>query len=46
MATAIVKTYANLVNKGKKTLDEVPTQIRADVEQYMREQGWLTTEEV
>ena len=29
---AIAKTYADLIRKGKKTIEEVPEKIRAEVE--------------
>ena len=33
----MIKVYANLVLKGKKTLDEVPEKIRLAVETLVRE---------
>lgn len=32
MASAMVRVYANLVKRGLKTLDEVPENLRAEVE--------------
>ena len=32
MASYIVAVYADLVRKGKKTIDDVPEKIRAEVE--------------
>ena len=33
--SAIVKSYATLIKFGRKTIDEVPEQVRADVEAYL-----------
>lgn len=32
--------YANLIIKGKKTLDEVPEKIRSEVKQLLIDQGY------
>ena len=32
MASAMARVYANLVKRGLKTLDEVPENLRAEVE--------------
>lgn len=37
----MVKIYANLIINGLKTLDQVPIKIRADVEEYLREIGYI-----
>lgn len=35
---AIAKTYADLIRKGKKTIEEVPEKIRAEVEALLNAQ--------
>lgn len=37
----MVKIYANLIINGLKTLDQVPVKIRKDVEDYLREIGYI-----
>lgn len=37
----MVKVYANLIINGLKTLEDVPLKIRADVEEYLREIGFI-----
>ena len=41
----MVKVYANLIIKGLKTLDDVPTRLREQVREYLIEQGYLIEEE-
>ena len=36
MASAMVKVYVNLVERGLKTLDEVPEKLRAEVEEELK----------
>ena len=36
---AIAKTYADLIRKGKKTIEEVPEKIRAEVEALLNAQA-------
>ncbi len=36
MASAMVKIYANLVERGLKSLDEVPEKLRAEVEEELK----------
>ena len=36
MASAMVKVYANLVKRGLKTLDEVPENLRVEVEAELK----------
>lgn len=33
----MAKIYANLIKKGKKTIDDVPERIRAEVEALLEE---------
>lgn len=33
----MAKIYADLIRKGKKTLEDVPAQLRADVEALLKE---------
>ena len=33
----MAKIYANLIKKGKKTIDDVPERIRAEVEAMLEE---------
>lgn len=40
----MVKVYANLIVNGLKTLDDVPTKLRAQVEAYLIEIGFLPNE--
>lgn len=40
----MVKVYANLIIKGLKTLDDVPTRLREQVKEYLIEQGYLIEE--
>lgn len=35
MAIYIVKVYADLVEKGKKSMEEVPENLRAEVQQIL-----------
>ena len=37
----MVKVYANLIVNGLKTLDDVPIKLRAQVEVYLIEIGFL-----
>lgn len=32
----IVKSYATLIKAGRKTIEQVPERIRADVEEYLQ----------
>ncbi len=41
---ALVAYFAMQVYLGKLTLDEIPEVLRADVRQYMIDQGWLQPE--
>ncbi len=36
----MTEVYANLIIKGKKTIDEVPEKIRADVQRVLTEKGF------
>ena len=38
MASYMVKVYADLVRKGKKTIEEVPEELRAEVEVLLNAQ--------
>ena len=35
----MAKVYANLVRKGLKTLENVPEELRAEVEKLLKEEG-------
>lgn len=37
MVNHIAKVYADLIKKGKKTLDEVPEEIKKEVETVLKE---------
>lgn len=37
MATAMVMIYCNLIKKGKKTLDQVPIELKDEVERILNE---------
>lgn len=39
MASYIVTVYADLIRKGKKTIEEVPEKIRAEVEALLNAQA-------
>ena len=41
----MIKVYADLVMKGKKTLDEVPAKIRDQVREELIRRGWTVPEE-
>lgn len=41
----MIKVYADLVMKGKKTLDEVPAKIRDQVREELISRGWTEPEE-
>jgi hypothetical protein len=42
----MARIYANLIEKGLKTLDELPSIIRSDVEQILREDGYMIKEDL
>ncbi len=35
MASSMAKVYADLIRKGRKTIDEVPPNLRAEVEEIL-----------
>ena len=37
----MARIYAILIEKGLKTLDQVPLKIRPDVEQILKEDGYI-----
>ena len=38
----MAKVYANLIMKGKKTLDDVPEQLKQEVTDILTDAGWVT----
>lgn len=38
----MASVYASLIRKGKKTLEDVPEKLRPEVEEILRNTGWLT----
>lgn len=38
----MASVYASLIRKGKKTLEDVPEKLRSEVEEILRNTGWLT----
>lgn len=36
----MARIYATLIEEGKKTLDQVPARLRAEVERILEEDGW------
>ena len=40
----MAEAYAKLIMAGKKTLDDVPAKIRADVQAILDAAGWKPTE--
>lgn len=39
MASYMARVYADLIRKGKKTIDEVPEKLRAEVEAILAEEN-------
>jgi hypothetical protein len=37
----MVAVYGELIMKGKKTIDDVPAKLRADVIKYLEDHGWV-----
>ena len=35
----MAKVYADLIKKGKKTIDDVPKSLRAEVEELLKEES-------
>ena len=42
--SAMAKVYADLIMKGKKTLDDIPASIYDDVVEVLTERGWVFEE--
>lgn len=36
--------YANLIMKGKKTIDDVPDNLKQEVQDILEELGWIESE--
>lgn len=38
------RIYANLIERGLKTLDDVPKKLKKEVEQILKNDGYITNE--